>query len=362
MFESDLSRHGSHRGPRRPIVPRERHHGVRQINVPRDFPTIQKAVQDAKPGDTIHVEPRTYIEQITIDKDLTLIGSGATSTIIQSPNTLSADEFGKRFIVEVRQGAIVNMSGFTITGPDGSPHWGIGVLDGSTLELSHATVTRIRQSPNLTGGTGILVGLPPWVAEQVGNLVISNVLVSDYSNHGVCVVGNGSTADILENEVTGYGHTPELGQVGIMVGFGARAKVTQNQSIQNICDQDGSGPDLINQGQSVGIFIIDADAGTVISKNRVKDNDVGIYLYDSTGLDLTDDNILTNNRYFGLAVQDSNNMCSRNNITGGNVGIGVVADSIDTVATLRNNSITGTSVASVEGISTAGYSASYRTS
>jgi hypothetical protein len=360
MFESDLAHHGVHRGHIRPIVPRERHHAARHVTVPGDYVTIQKAVDD-KQVDTIQVNSQTYTEQITIRRDVTLIGAGDSTTIIQSPDLLQPDEFGKRFIVEVREGASVNMSGFKIQGPNGNPHWGIGVFDGSTLELSHATVTQIRQSPNLSGGTGILVGLPPWVAEeQVGNAVLSNVNVSGYSNHGICVIGNGSTADIFGNEVIGYGHTRDLIQVGIMVGFGAKAKVTKNHTIHNISDQDGSGPDLINQGQSVGVFAIDADAGTFIYQNRVEGNDVGIYLYESTGLDQTNDNFLTNNRYFGLTIQDSNNTCSGNNITGGNIGIGVVADSVNTVATLQNNRIS--SGVSVEGISTAGYSASYLSS
>jgi len=364
MFESEMGRPGIHRGRRRPIVARERHHGARHINVPRDSSTIQEAIQGANQGDTIHVEPQTYTEQITIDKDITLIGAGANSTIIQSPKVLSPDNFGKKFIVEIRQGANVIMSGFTIRGPDGSPHWGIGVLDGSTLELSHATVTRIRQSPALSGGTGVLVGLPPWVAEeQVGNAIISHVVVSEYSNHGICIIGNGSTANISETQVIGYGPTPELGQVGIMVGFGARATVRQNQNIsQNICTQDGFGPDPLNQGQSVGIFTIEADAETVISNNKVEDNDVGIYQYSSNGCHQTDNNILQNNGYFGLVIQDGDNTCSRNSISDGNVGIGVVAGSVNTVGTLQDNRIRDTLIMDVQEISAEGFTATANTS
>jgi hypothetical protein len=185
MFESEIARRGIHRGPRRSIVARRPHQGDRHINVPGDSPTIQQAIRDANQGDTIHVQPQTYSEQIIIDKDLTLIGAGANS-IIQSPNVLPPDNFGKRFIVQIRQGVIVNMNGFTITGPGGSPQWGISVIDGSTLELSNATVTRIRESPGVNGGTGIMVGVPSWLAEEnVGNAVISQVVVSEYSNHGV---------------------------------------------------------------------------------------------------------------------------------------------------------------------------------
>lgn len=198
---------------------------------------------------------------------------------------------------------------------------------------------------------------------QINHFHLSKTF-SEYSYHGICVCGNGSTADILENEVIGYGPSTELGQVGIMVGFGARATVTQNQSVsQNLCEADGSGRDPINQGQSVRIFAHKLDRETVISRNRIEDNDVGIYLYDSKeGLVETNDNILRNNRYFGLIFQDSEYTCSGNDITGGEVGIGVVAETVDTIATLRNNRIARTSLMSIEGISAGGFNASYRTS
>ena len=45
--------------------------------VPRDYATIQAAVNAAAPGSTVRVEPGTYTEQLVIDKDLTLTGAGA---------------------------------------------------------------------------------------------------------------------------------------------------------------------------------------------------------------------------------------------------------------------------------------------
>jgi pectin methylesterase-like acyl-CoA thioesterase len=40
--------------------------------VPRDFPTIQAAVDAAAPGDTINIQSGIYTEEVVIGKDLNL--------------------------------------------------------------------------------------------------------------------------------------------------------------------------------------------------------------------------------------------------------------------------------------------------
>jgi hypothetical protein len=65
------------------------------LKVPsKSFPTIQSAISAASPGETILVGPGTYVEQLTIHKSVTIIGSGAGKTIIESPAGLAADAFG----------------------------------------------------------------------------------------------------------------------------------------------------------------------------------------------------------------------------------------------------------------------------
>src|SRR5262245_54202462 len=75
--------------------------------------SIQAAVTGAASGDTILVNPGTYTEQVTINKNLTLQGNGA-GAIIQSPATLTTDAFGQNALVEVNSAATVNINNLTI--------------------------------------------------------------------------------------------------------------------------------------------------------------------------------------------------------------------------------------------------------
>ena len=58
------------------------------IYVPDDYPTIQAAVDAASAGDTIIVRDGTYIENIEVDKSLTIQSeNGPDSTIVQAEDS-----------------------------------------------------------------------------------------------------------------------------------------------------------------------------------------------------------------------------------------------------------------------------------
>jgi parallel beta-helix repeat protein len=118
--------------------------------VPTDYPSIQAAINAAKPGDSIKILPGTYYEQLFINKSVTLIGSGVGATKIKPPLNLIADSFGFIWGVHVGHDAMVGISDITFsqaslpyppcTGNNAVPCATLFVDGGATLELSSDSI------------------------------------------------------------------------------------------------------------------------------------------------------------------------------------------------------------------------------
>ena len=130
-----------------------------------------------------------------------------------------------------------------------------------------------------------------------------------------------------------------------------------NTVTDNLCDAPGCGPDPINQLQATGISVVFASAGTVIAHNRLSRNDVGTYLVFSPNCCSVNHNTLIDNRFFGDAILDGDNTISHDLISGGQVGVGVLADAANTTGTLRKVAISGMSVVPVKELSCCGFTA-----
>ena len=79
------------------------------VGINGDYLTIQQAINVAKSGDTIQVHPKTYNENIVINKQITLNGSGFEDTIIDGGKNGN--------VVEITSDGVV-FSNFTVRNSD----------------------------------------------------------------------------------------------------------------------------------------------------------------------------------------------------------------------------------------------------
>jgi len=354
-----------------PLVPAHADHA---IHVPADYPTIQAAINAANAGDDIVISPGTYSEQLSISKSLDIQGSDGT-TIIQAPATLVPDIFGYSNVVDVTNGATVTISKVTISGPGptncGSIEAGIFVSGGATLKITKSTITDIRDNPasGCQNGIGILVGRA--AKSTTGHANISDVTVTKYQKGGIVMDGPGSTASVKDNKVS-FGLSPlNIAANGIQVGRGAQATISDNKVTGNICSAVPTvcGPDLtnLNLAQATGILLYGSGSGTSVKNNEVSQNDIGIVVVNcgdpfcltppSTPSVEIKDNKVSSSGATGILVQDENYTVSNNKVTGpGPIGIAVIGDSLNTVATLVDNEIKGVT-ASIWAFGTSGHTA-----
>ena len=313
------------------------------ITVPRDYLTIQSAIDAASPGDTIKILSGTYTEQIIITKDLKIIGSGAKSTVIKAPAVLNPSPFqpvvGRANIVDIFDIAKVTMKGLTVAGPSGvvCPGLaGIRVTDESTLSLEYSSVKGCTREAMLVGLSPTIPGGP-----QVGHATISNTEISEYRGVGIQAGGPDTTVKMSRSAVVAA-DAPEFdGQVGIVFSFGAKGTITQSKVSGNLCNHPNCGPDFLTQVQGAAILAIEPASGSTISNNQISNNDLGIAVAGNSGCCEVDRNLLKNNRFFGIAIVDGEHTISNTKISGGNVGVLAAAFEVDTVATLNRVVIAG---------------------
>jgi hypothetical protein len=343
------------------------------LTVPGNYPTIQAAVNAAHPGDTVRVSAGVFIEQVSIGKDLTLVGDGATRTTIRAPKVLVKGSLDRASIVDIHSGATVRITDLGVSGPGPnacgsgpSLNAGIRVSGNATLDLRSARVTDIVDTPVHDcshNGTGIGVG--GIFTGSVGHATIRDVVVIHYQNSAITAFEPGTTLTVTDSFLDAridVGAAVFTG--GVEFGNGAVVRVLRNVIRGNRCTSPsfGCGPDPMSQFQASGVGNGPGDqaAGSEIAYNVLSENEIGVYLVFATGCCSVHDNLIRNSTLFGIAIQDGTNMVSNDVIVGGPVGVAAIADAVDTVAILDHVTIRGTSVARTKTIQCCGYRAAIR--
>lgn len=302
--------------------------------------TINFAISQAATGGVIHVAAGTYLQTVTINKNVTVNGAGA-GTILEPSTPVAAGTDPDRgsptyAIVDVTPMITAKVVNLSINGAPASTFFNqfgcaadyVGVYyNGAAGTLDDVTVNNIELPTNLFGcqdGLGIYVNSP---AGLHANVNMSNDTVTNYDKNGITCDDIGTSCDISGATVTGIGPTSLIAQNGIQAYHAAKADIAGAHVSQNSYTGGGNG------NQATGLLLL--DVGTVAAINStVSENDVNIYL-GSDGAAPTPASWFVR----GNSIRDATD-----NVSGGEAGYGdgVQIDSItDTGLTLNTNTITG---------------------
>lgn len=278
--------------------------------------TIDSAVDDPA-CDKVKVAPGTYTEDVTINRDVELSGSGA-STVVQTAG-------GDCIITIAGVGVKATVQRFTISGPvlaGGDTLMGVCVENGADAEIGNNVITDIRE--DAFGGFGggenfdaVMVGVEgsPATATVRGNVV------QRYQKSGIVVDGAGSFAEVRQNSVFGSPRVSaeQPAPYGVQVSRGATAEVRANRVTDN--------SNLSSGVLSVGILLFEAGDGVDVSGNTVTGNDTGICVKQTNNAHI-DRNRVSDSLFDGVALDNQNpakttehNVVSRNSVLRNGEGI-----------------------------------------
>ena len=126
------------------------------------------------------------------------------------PDHAHARQFNLRVLVEINNGATVNISNLTIAGPAPGLNAGILIVQRATANIAGTTVTQIQNPATFGVQTGFAIqigGSGAQAVGEVGHATITNCIISAYQKVGIIVGRNGSTGTITDTTITGVGPT-----------------------------------------------------------------------------------------------------------------------------------------------------------
>jgi hypothetical protein len=245
--------------------------------------TITEGLAAAKAGQTVLVNPGTYIEQFNITQNITLASATKNTAVVQAPAVLTADSNGLTTLVEVGGSAtnvsIVNMA---VSGPGpsscGSINYGVFVTNANATIVGNRALS-IRDNPYSGCQNGVAIRFGSQGLGFVGHTgTIAYNTIGDYQKGGIVVDGAGTNVSVVGNLVTGQNQAGVNGQNGIQISRGALGLVNTNTVSNNLY----ASPATPLNVSADGILIYDIVGGVTVTNNTVTGNDEGIGIYSDT--------------------------------------------------------------------------------
>ena len=226
------------------------------ITVPTDFSTIQAAINNVAPGDTIFVHEDIYYENIVVNKSISILGENKNTTII--------DGGGSSVVVKIVADN-VSLSGFTVQN-SGAEAYESGIF----IESNFNNI-----SGNIIAKNG-LTGV--YLDNSFGSLLFENIIV-DNGGDGVFLVY--SSNNVLFNNVV----TRNKGGIRLYSS-------NENNVSKNVVTNDLLG----------GIYLFYSSHNSLFGNVMRYNKDYGVNLDYSSNMNTIVDNVVADNFKYGLVL------------------------------------------------------------
>jgi parallel beta-helix repeat protein len=259
--------------------------------------TIEHAIGEAPTTATISVGAGDYPEQLTIGSNLTIVGAGAGTTVIDptalqtTTNDPNHDGVPQRDIVTFDGSASGGLSGalknLTVDGSGytedtcNADYIGVYVLDASAT-LSGDAVSDVEHDPGSAGcqqgpNGGIYVANDDATTGASGNYTVtmSSDTVSGYTKNGITCRDIDTSCSIATSKVTGAGPTGVTAQNGIELYDLTNASVSGTTVNANTYTDPNYTSGSANYANASGVLAIN-DGTLTLTGNFTKSNDENI--------------------------------------------------------------------------------------
>jgi parallel beta-helix repeat protein len=292
------------------------------------LPTIGQAITAAGANATIKICPGTYAEQLTITKNLTLVGvtsAGAAQVLIVPPaaglaNNAPDLDTGQATAAQIAvQGATVSISNITLDGSgNGAGAYGcawdvVGIAYQNASGTISDTLIRNEYLAPFASLGGCQSGQGIFVQTSAGKTSTVKVLrntIETYQKNGITGNDTGTNLTVTGNTVLGLGPTTGAAENSVQIAYGATGSVSANIVGGDIWQPDTFG----DTGNAAAGILAYASAGVVITGNTINSTQYAIAVAGDGNGD-GDGAQITNNKIGVTYLYDAIDVCGAGNAT-----------------------------------------------
>jgi parallel beta-helix repeat protein len=271
------------------------------LDVPTNYPTIQKAIDAAGKGDKVRVSQGTYLENITMKEGVTLEGGWNKDLSRRDFRAFETIIDGKK------------KAGWTVLGANGATLDGFTIINATRLERGGAdTGAGIHcesASPTIVNNT-IKGNAPAGIYCTASSAVISNNVISNNEEAGI-YLENGCSLKI-EGNIIRENKMAGIGSGGMVAStIEVRNNVINNNEMAGIEGKGASAViynNIIYANKQAGIRCV--KAMEIVNNTVVANGRSGVIVEDPSLIPIIKNNILSHNKDAGISASGQGYSCN----------------------------------------------------